>query len=100
MYLGNLIEASGKFHSTHIELSKKGSKVMFSMFKYLNPIGVSGSLLGVYLGLFSLPGNMEVYGSLPPGPSGSPLLGRIVLFPSLPRTPLLWMLLGVSCSLP
>jgi hypothetical protein len=37
-YLGNLIEASGKFHSTHIELSKKGSKVMFSMFKYLNPI--------------------------------------------------------------
>jgi hypothetical protein len=27
-----------KFHSTHIELSKKGSKVMFSMFKYLNPI--------------------------------------------------------------
>jgi hypothetical protein len=27
---------------------------MFSMFKYLNPIGVSGSLLGVYLGLFSL----------------------------------------------
>jgi hypothetical protein len=37
-YLGNLIEASEKFHSTHIELSKKGSKVMFSMFKYLNPI--------------------------------------------------------------
>jgi hypothetical protein len=37
-YLGNIIEASGKFHSTHIELSKKGSKVMFSMFKYLNPI--------------------------------------------------------------
>ena len=65
-YLGNLIEASGKFHSTHIELSKKGSKVMFSMLRYLNPIGVSGSLLGVYLGLFSLPGNMEVYGFLPP----------------------------------
>jgi hypothetical protein len=37
-YLGNLIEVSGKFPSTHIELSKKGSKVMFSMFKYLNPI--------------------------------------------------------------
>jgi hypothetical protein len=36
--LRNIIEASGKFHSTHIELSKKGSKVMFSMFKYLNPI--------------------------------------------------------------
>ena len=36
-YLGNLIEISGKFHTTHIELSKKGSKVMFSMFKYLNP---------------------------------------------------------------
>ena len=33
-YLG----ASGKFHSTQKELSKKGSKVMFSMFKYLNPI--------------------------------------------------------------
>jgi hypothetical protein len=38
-YLGNLIEVSGKFHTTHIELSKKSSKVMFSMFKYLNPIG-------------------------------------------------------------
>ena len=36
-YLGNLIEASGKFHSTHVELSKKGSKVLFSMFKSLNP---------------------------------------------------------------
>ena len=61
--LGNLQE---NFTLPYIELSKKGSKVMFSMFKYLNPIGVSGSLLGVYLGLFSLPGNMEVYGFLPP----------------------------------
>ena len=38
-YLGNLIEASGKFHSTHLELSKKGNKVMFSMFKYINTLG-------------------------------------------------------------
>ncbi len=35
-YLGNIIESSGKFHSSHTELSKKGNKVMFSMFKYLN----------------------------------------------------------------
>jgi hypothetical protein len=33
------------------------------------PLGVSGSLLGVYLGLIPLPGNMGVYGFLAPGPS-------------------------------
>ena len=37
-YLGNIIESSGKFHACHSELSKKGIKVLFSMFKYLNPI--------------------------------------------------------------
>ena len=37
-YLGNIIESSGKFHSSHLELSKKGNKVMFSMFKYLSPL--------------------------------------------------------------
>ena len=35
-YLGNLIEATGKFHSARLELSKKANKVMFSMFNYLN----------------------------------------------------------------
>jgi hypothetical protein len=28
-YLGNLIEASGKFHSTHIELSKRVVRLCF-----------------------------------------------------------------------
>ena len=37
-YLGNIIESSGKFHSCQMELSKKGCKVLFSLFKYLNPI--------------------------------------------------------------
>ena len=37
-YLGNIIEASGKFHTSHMELSKKGTKVLFSLFKYLNNI--------------------------------------------------------------
>lgn len=49
-YLGNIIESSGKFHSSHLELSKKGNKVMFSMFKYLNPI--SNVPLGIYKKLF------------------------------------------------
>jgi hypothetical protein len=51
--------------------------------------------------LFPLPGNMGVYGFLPPVPSGSPPLGRdcpLFLYPSY--SSLLWMFLGVSCSLP
>jgi hypothetical protein len=40
--------------------------------------------LGVYLGLFPLPGDMGVYGFPPPGPLGPPFLGGIVPFPSPP----------------
>ena len=37
-YLGNIIEASGKLNSSFTELSKKGAKVLFSIFKYLSPL--------------------------------------------------------------
>ena len=36
-YLGNIIEASGKLTSSHTELAKKGTKVLFSFFKYFSP---------------------------------------------------------------
>jgi hypothetical protein len=48
---------------------------------------------GGYLGLHPLPGIMGVYRFLPLGPSRSPLLGRLVPFPSPPCTPL-----GTSCA--
>ena len=37
-YLGNIIEASGKLNSSFTELSKKGAKILFSIFKYLSPL--------------------------------------------------------------
>ena len=37
-YLGNIIEASGKLNSSFTELSKKGAKVLFSIFKYLSSL--------------------------------------------------------------
>jgi hypothetical protein len=47
----------------------RGSSCPSSLLPY--PLGVSGSLLGVNLGLNPLPGIIGVYGFLPPGPSGA-----------------------------
>ena len=49
-YLGNIIESSGKFHSSHSELAKKGSKVMFSMFSYLRAL--NDVPIKIYIKLF------------------------------------------------